>query len=68
MINQIMCFVAVIRMDRTFSTHGISLIVRSNNDPLFSSDEIKGYMEGNSIKHYRITPLVSRQLTRLRIS
>ena len=49
--------VIIPRMDRVFSTHGIPLIVRSDNGPPFTSDEIKRYMEENGIKHSRITPL-----------
>ena len=45
------------RMDRMFSTHGIPLIVRSDNGSPFTSDEIKKYMEEYGIKHSRITPL-----------
>ena len=45
------------KMDRIFSTHGIPCIVRSDNGPPFTSDEIKKYMEENGIKHYRTTPL-----------
>ena len=39
------------RMDRIFCTHGIPQIVRSDNGPPFTSDEIKKYMEENGIKH-----------------
>ena len=45
------------RMDRIFCTHGIPQIVRSDNGPPFTSDEIKKYMEENGIKHCRTTPL-----------
>ena len=40
-----------------FSIHGIVHIVRSDHGPPFTSDEIKRYMEENSIKHCRSTPL-----------
>ena len=43
-------------MDRIFSTHGIPCIVRSDNGPPFTSDEIKKYIEENGIKHCK-TPL-----------
>ena len=43
------------RMDRIFSTHGIPLIVKSDNGPPFTSDEIKRDMEENGIQHHRIT-------------
>ena len=45
------------RMDRMFCTHEILCIVRSNNGPPITSDEIKKYMKENSIKHCRTTPL-----------
>ena len=48
------------RMDRIFSNHGIPLIVKSDNDPPFTSDKIKRYMEENGIKHCRTTPLWSQ--------
>ena len=45
------------KMDRIFSTHGIPLIIKSDNGPPFTSEEIKKYMEENGINHCKITPL-----------
>ena len=45
------------KMDRIFSTHGIPLIIKSDNGPPFTSEEIKKYMEDNGINHCKITPL-----------
>ena len=45
------------KMDRIFSTHGIPRVVRSDNGPPFSSEEIKQFMLENGIEHKRITPL-----------
>ena len=45
------------RLDRIFATHGIPQVVRSDNGPPFTSQEIKEYMNENGIEHRRITPL-----------
>ena len=45
------------KMDRNFSTHGLPLIIRSDNGPPFNSEDIKKYMAENGIHHARITPL-----------
>ena len=45
------------QLDRIFSTHGIPHVVRSDNGPPFTSEEIREYMQENGIDHRRITPL-----------
>ena len=45
------------KMDKFFATHGIPTIVKSNNGPPFTSNEIKQFMEENDIQHCKITPL-----------
>ena len=45
------------KMDRIFSTHGLPLIIRSDNGPPFNSEDIKKYMAENGIHYARITPL-----------
>ena len=45
------------QLDRIFSTHGIPHVVRSDNGPPFTSEEIREYMRENGIDHRRITPL-----------
>ena len=47
----------IFKMDRIFATHGIPRVVRSDNGPPFSSEEVRTYMEEKGIKHQRITPL-----------
>lgn len=44
-------------MDKIFFTHGIPfIIIKSDNGPPFTSEEIKKYMEENGINHCKITP------------
>ena len=45
------------KMYKIFATHGIPSIVKSDNRPPFTSNEIKQFMEENSIQHYKITQL-----------
>ena len=45
------------KLDRIFSTHGIPRVVRSDNGPPFTSEELKVYMLENGINHQKITPL-----------
>ena len=45
------------KLDRIFSTPGMPQVVRSDNGPPFTSEEIKGYMHENGIEHRRVTPL-----------
>ena len=45
------------QLDRIFSTHGIPHVVRSDNGPPFTSEEIREYMRENGIDHRRITLL-----------
>ena len=45
------------KLDRIFSTHGIPLIIKSDNGPPFNSEDIRKYMAENGINHSRITPL-----------
>ena len=45
------------KIDKIFTTHGIPTIVKSDNGPPFTSNEIKQFMEENGIQHYKITPL-----------
>jgi len=47
----------IAKMDRIFATHGIPRVVRSDNGPPFSGEEIKQFMLENGIEHRRITPL-----------
>ena len=44
-------------LDRIFATHGIPVVLRSDNGPPFTSHEIEEYMKENGINHQRITPL-----------
>jgi len=41
-------------MDKSFATHGTPLIVKSDNVPPFTSNEIIQYMEENGIQHCTI--------------
>ena len=45
------------KMDKIFATHGIPMIVKSDSGPPFTCNEIKQFMEENSIQHCKITPL-----------
>ena len=45
------------KLDRIFSTHGLPLIIKSDNGPPFNSEDIRKYMAENGINHSRITPL-----------
>jgi len=45
------------KMDNFFSTHGLPLIIKSDNGPPFNSKDIKKYMAENGINHSKITPL-----------
>ena len=45
------------KLDRIFSAHGIPHVIRSDNGPPFTSEELKVYMSENGIDHRRITPL-----------
>ena len=45
------------KMDRIFSTHGLPLVIKSDNGPPFNSEDIRKYMTENGINHSRITPL-----------
>ena len=45
------------KLDRIFSTHGLPQVVRSDNGPPFTREEIKQYMRENGIEHRRIMPL-----------
>ena len=45
------------KMDKIFATHGMPTIVKSDNGPPFTSNEIKQFMEENGIQHCKITPL-----------
>ena len=45
------------KMDKIFATHGIPTIVKSDNGPPFTSNEIKQFMEENGVQHCKITPL-----------
>ena len=47
----------VTKLDWIFATHGIPMILCSNNGPPFSSYEIKRYMREKGIKHKKITSL-----------
>ena len=44
------------KLDRIFSTHEIPRVVRSDNGPPFTSEELKVYMLENGINHQKITP------------
>ena len=45
------------KLDRIFATHGIPVVLRSDNGPPFSSYEIKRYMKEKGIDHKKITLL-----------
>ena len=45
------------KLDRIFATHGVPVIIRSDNGPPFTSSEFELYMSELGIKHQRITPL-----------
>ena len=45
------------KLDHIFATHGVSVIIRSDNGPPFTSSEFKSYMSELGINHQRITPL-----------
>ena len=47
----------ILKLDRIFATHGIPVILRSDNGPPFTSHDIEKYMAENGIEHQRITPL-----------
>ena len=47
----------ILKIDQIFATHTILRVGKSDNDPPFTSDEIKVYMEEKEIKHSQITPL-----------
>ena len=40
-----------------FATHGVPVVIRSDNGPPFTSHEFERYMAEIGIKHQRITPL-----------
>ena len=45
------------KLDRIFSAHGIPHVIRSDDSPPFTSEELKVYMSENRIDHRKITPL-----------
>ena len=45
------------KLERIFSTHGIPVVIRSDNGPPFTSSEFQSYMAEIGAKHQRITPL-----------
>ena len=45
------------KLDKIFATHGVPVVMRSDNGPPFTSNEIHRYMQEYGIKHQRITPL-----------
>ena len=47
----------IAKFERTFATHGLTQIIKSDNGPPFNSNDIKQYTKENEIKHQRITPL-----------
>ncbi|XP_065067526.1 uncharacterized protein K02A2.6-like [Rhopilema esculentum] len=44
------------KLDKIFATHGIPLILKSDNGPLFSSDEFARYLKALGITHNPVTP------------
>ena len=57
MVHSISAKALIPKMDRVFATHGIPRVIRSDNEPPFSSEEIREFMRENDIEHKRITPL-----------
>ena len=47
-------------LEKKFSVYGLPNVVISDNGPPFKSNEVKAYMQQNSIKHRRVTPLWPR--------
>ena len=45
------------KLDRIFATHGIPKVVRSDNGPPFTSNEIQQFMQEKGIVHQKITLL-----------
>ena len=45
------------KLDLIFATHGVPVVIRSDNGPPFTSSEFESYMLELGIKHQRITPL-----------
>jgi len=44
-------------LERVFATHGVPMILRSDNGLPFTSHEFESYMAEIGTKHQRITPL-----------
>ena len=47
----------ILKLERIFATHGIPMILKSDNGPPFHSREFETYMIEMGITHQRITPL-----------
>ena len=45
------------KLERILSTHGIPVVIRSDNGPPFTSSEFESYMAEIGVKHQRITQL-----------
>ncbi|XP_061187091.1 uncharacterized protein K02A2.6-like [Saccostrea echinata] len=46
----------ILQLDSMFARHGLPCTMRSVNRPQFVSEEFKGYLDLNGIKHIRTTP------------
>ncbi|XP_055999587.1 uncharacterized protein K02A2.6-like [Ostrea edulis] len=46
----------IFQLENMFARHGLPYSMRSDNGPQFVSEEFKGYLDLNGIKHIRTTP------------
>ncbi|XP_062568299.1 uncharacterized protein K02A2.6-like [Saccostrea cucullata] len=46
----------ILQLESMFARHGLPYSMRSDNGPQFVSEEFKGYLNSNGIKHIRTTP------------
>lgn len=44
-------------LEKIFTTHGLTLSLRSDNGPQFSSDNFEQYLKNQGIEHRKTTPL-----------
>ena len=56
----------VVALDKLFSRHGLSELIRADNGPQLISGEFGNYLEENDIEHRRTTPLGHRQMAKWR--
>ena len=50
----------ILKLERIFATHGVPMIVKSDNGPPFTSHEFDSYMAEIEAKHRKISPLWSQ--------